>query len=430
MEDNNIHTDSQYEIDCIGQFILQEERDQENELQLIASENYISENVKKALGSCLNNRYSEGMPGYKYYGGQKNLENIENKAIELACRLFRADHANVQPHSGAQANMAVYNAWCEPGDTILGLSLDDGGHLTHGSPITQAAKIYNFVSYGLDENGYIDLEDLKNKIIEHQPKIILIGYSAYPRIPDFNKINEIRQLYAPDSLLMADMAHVAGLIAGGVHPNPLDAGFDVMNTTTHKTLRGPRGGLILTKGKVSNPLKKPEHQLENIPTLVDRSVFPGTQGGPICQNIAGKAICFAEALNHKFEQYAEQVVLNAQAMAMEFDRLGVTMQTGGTDNHLILIDVKKSFGIDGKEAEQRLEKYRIITNKNAVHGDTGTKAKPDGLRIGTAAITTRGFEEIMCQALANLIVTILRGEEDPKGVEDWMNSVTKEYPII
>lgn len=414
----------------IKRLIAEEEKAQSEQLQLIASENYISNEIREALGSRLNNRYSEGMPGYKYYGGQEHLEAIENKAIELAKKLFGADHANVQPHSGAQANMAVYNAWCEPGDTILGLNLDDGGHLTHGSPVTQAAKIYKFVSYNLDDNGYIDLEDLKNKIVEYQPKIILIGYSAYPRIPDFAEINRIRQLYAPDSLLMADMAHVAGLIAGNVHPNPLRYGFDVMTTTTHKTLRGPRGGLILSKGRVGNPLKKPEHQLENIPTLIDRSVFPGTQGGPICQNIAGKAICFAEALSPKFQQYAQQIVLNAQAMASEFDRLGVTMQTGGTDNHLILIGVKKSFGLNGKEAEERLEHYGIITNKNTIHGDTGTKAKPDGLRIGTPAITTRGFDEVMSQALANLMVTILRGEENPEGVKEWMQAVTESYPIV
>lgn len=399
------------DVIIINGLILQEEERQKREIQLIASENYISPEIRAAMGSRLNNRYSEGMPGYKYYGGQEILEKIENKAIELAKELFHADHANVQPHAGAQANMAVYNAWCEPGDTILGLSLDDGGHLTHGSPVTQAAKFYNFVSYGLDENGYIDLEDLKNKIIEHQPKIILIGYSAYSRIPDFAKINQIRNEYAPDALLMADMAHVAGLIAAGVHPNPLDAGFNVMTTTTHKSLRGPRGGLILSMGKVSNPLKKPEHTLENVPTLIDRSVFPGTQGGPICQMIAAKAICFAEAKTPEFKKYAEQILKNAKAMEKVFAENAVMMQTGGTDNHLILINVKKSFGISGKEAEKRLEEVGIIVNKNAVHNDTGTKANPDGIRLGTPAITTRGFDENDCSKLADIIVTVL-GEKD------------------
>lgn len=395
------------DIIVINDLILQEEERQKREIQLIASENYISPEIRAAMGSCLNNRYSEGMPGYKYYGGQEVLEKIENKAIELACKLFHADHANVQPHAGAQANMAVYNAWCEPGDTILGLSLDDGGHLTHGSPVTQAAKFYHFVSYGLDENGYIDLEDLKNKIVEHQPKIILIGYSAYSRIPDFSKINQIRNEYAPDALLMADMAHVAGLIAAGVHPNPLDYGFNVMTTTTHKSLRGPRGGLILTKGKVSNPLKKPEHTLENIPTLVDRSVFPGTQGGPICQMIAAKAICFAEAMTPEFKVYAQQILKNAKAMEEEFRKAGVVMQTGGTDNHLILIDAKKTWGISGKEAEKHLEQVGIVVNKNAVHNDTGTKANPDGIRLGTPAITTRGFDENDCRELAQCINAVL-----------------------
>lgn len=399
-------------ISKIKRLIKAEEDRQANELQLIASENYISMDIRMAMGSRLNNRYSEGMPGYKYYGGQEILEEIENEAIRLAKELFHADHANVQPHSGAQANMAVYNAWCEPGDTILGLSLDDGGHLTHGSPVTQAAKIYNFVSYGLDENCYIDMEDLKNKIIEHQPKIILIGYSAYPRIPDFEAIAKLRDEYCPTALLMADMAHVAGLIAGGVHPNPLDFGFNVMTTTTHKSLRGPRGGLILTKGKVSNPLKKPEHTLENIPTLVDRSVFPGTQGGPICQMIAAKAICFAEASTPQFKDYANQIIRNAKAMERVFKEEGVVMQSGGTDNHLLLIDVRKSFGLSGKEAEKLLEDIGIIVNKNAVHNDTGTKSNPDGIRLGTPAITTRGITENVAAEIATIIVDILRNRGD------------------
>lgn len=396
----------------IKSFIKGEEKRLNNELQLIASENYCSKDVREALGSCLTQRYSEGYPGTKYYGGQEWLEKIELKAIELAKQIFHADHANVQPHSGAQANMAVYNAWCEPGDTILGLSLNDGGHLTHGAPVTQAAKIYNFVSYGLDENGRIDLEDLKNKIIEYKPKIILIGYSAYPRIPDFNEINNIRNLYAPDSLLMADMAHVAGLIAGGVHPNPLDYGFNVMTTTTHKSLRGPRGGLILSMGKVSNPLKKPEHQLENIPTLIDRSVFPGTQGGPLMHCVAAKGICFAEALDPKFKDYSAQILKNAKAMEETFRLNDVHMQTGGTDNHLLLINVRKSFGISGKEAEKILEDIGIIVNKNAIHEDTGTKANPDGIRLGTPAITTRGFKEKECKELAQIICNVLEFSND------------------
>lgn len=411
------------QIQLIKGMIHAEEDRQRDEIQLIASENYISEDIRAAMGSRLNNRYSEGMPGYKYYGGQKVLENIENKAIELACRLFHADHANVQPHAGAQANMAVYNAWCEPGDTILGLSLDDGGHLTHGSPVTQAAKIYNFVSYGLDDNGYIDMEDLMEKIKTYQPKIILVGYSAYPRIPDFGQIVEMRNKFSPQSLLMADMAHVAGLIAGDVHPNPLGCGFEVMTTTTHKSLRGPRGGLILSNGIVSNPLKKPEHTLENIPTLIDRSVFPGTQGGPICQMIAAKAICFAEAMRPEFKKYAQQILKNAKAMEEVFREEGVEMQTDGTSNHLILINTKNSFGMDGKRAEQLLEQIGIITNKNAVHNDTGTKARPDGLRLGTPAITTRGFKERDSKVLARIMCNLLKNPDDNYVFEDTLEKV-------
>lgn len=417
-----------YIKDCIRD----EEDRQAKELQLIASENYTSKDIFAAMGSCLNSRYSEGMPGYKYYGGQDNLERIELKAIELAKELFHADHANVQPHSGAQANMAVYDAWCEPGDIILSLSLNDGGHLTHGSPVTQAAKFYKFVFYGLDENGYIDLEDIKQKVIEYQPKIILIGYSAYPRIPDFAKINEIRNEYCPGALLMADMAHVAGLIAGGAHPNPLDYGFNVMTSTTHKTLRGPRGGLIMSNGKVSSPLKKPEHTLENIPTLIDRAVFPGTQGGPLCQMIAGKAICFAEALKPEFHTYAEQILLNAKAMEQVLRENDVAMQTGGTSNHLILLNVAQSFGLTGKEAERLLETAGIIVNKNAIHGDTGTKANPDGIRIGTPAITTRGFNAHASAELAQIICNLLRRPDDDQVYEacsQRVSELAEEFPI-
>lgn len=399
-------------ISEIKAMIHDEEMRQRTEIQLIASENYISKNVRAAMGSRLNNRYSEGMPGYKYYGGQAILEKIENTAIDLAKELFHADHANVQPHAGAQANMAVYNAWCEPGDTILGMNLNDGGHLTHGSPVTLAAKVYDFKHYDLDENGYIDMDDLAEKIVGYQPKIILIGYSAYSRIPDFGKVNELRNKYCPDALLMADMAHVAGLIAGGVHPNPLDYGFNVMTTTTHKSLRGPRGGLILSKGVVSNPLRKPEHTLENIPTLIDRSVFPGTQGGPICQMIAAKAICFAEALQPDFRVYAQRILDNAKAMEKVFQNNEVEMQTGGTDNHLLLLNVRNSFGISGKEAEQWLEQAGIIVNKNAIHNDTGTKANPDGIRLGTPAITTRGFNTVACEQLAQIICNMLRRPGD------------------
>lgn len=411
--------DMEYILGCIDQ----EEERQQQEIQLIASENYVSRAVRHAMGSRLTNRYSEGYPGYKYYGGQAILERIENKAIDLAKELFHADHANVQPHSGAQANNAVYNAWCEPGDKILSLALNDGGHLTHGAPVTQAAKLYDFHFYGLDDDGYISYQDIADKLAELHPKILLIGYSAYTRIPDFQRIADMAREISPETLLMADMAHVAGLIAGGVHPNPLDHGFHVMTTTTHKTLRGPRGGMILSMGKVSNPLKKPEHTIENIPTLIDRSVFPGTQGGPLMHVVAAKAIALAEASHPLFAEYAQQVVTNAQTMAEYLTGQGVIMQTGGTDNHCLLINAKQSYGLSGKEAEQILESVGIIVNKNSIHGDTGTKANPDGIRLGTPAMTTRGMEIDESRILAKIIDDVLRNPKDDSLLENARNKV-------
>ena len=285
--------------DEIFQIIDDEIIRQSEGLELIPSENYVSGDVLRAMGSVLTNKYSEGYPGKRYYGGNQNIDRIERLAIERARQLFQADHANVQPHSGANANEAVYFAWCKPGDTILAMSLPAGGHLTHGSPVTRSAKIYNFIGYGVDDNGDIDYSDLERLAKEHQPKLILVGYSAFMKIPDFQRVREIadRVLDNPEeTILMADMAHVAGLIAGGAHPNPLGFGFNVMTTTTHKTLRGPRGGLILSQGKVSNPLHKVDHTIENLPTLIDRAVFPGTQGGPLEHVIAAKAVAFGEDL--------------------------------------------------------------------------------------------------------------------------------------
>lgn len=411
--------DMEYILGCIDQ----EEERQQQEIQLIASENYVSRAVRYVMSSRLTNRYSEGYPGYKYYGGQAILERIENKAIDLAKELFHADHANVQPHSGAQANNAVYNAWCEPGDKILSLALSDGGHLTHGAPVTQAAKLYDFHFYGLDADGYISYQDIADKLAELHPKILLIGYSAYTRIPDFQRIADLAREISPETLLMADMAHVAGLIAGGVHPNPLDYGFHVMTTTTHKTLRGPRGGMILSMGKVGNPLKKPEKTIENIPTLIDRSVFPGTQGGPLMHVVAAKAIALAEASSPEFAEYAQQVVTNAQAMAKYLVEQGVVMQTGGTDNHCLLINAKQSYGLSGKEAEQILESVGIIVNKNSIHGDTGTKANPDGIRLGTPAMTTRGMEIDESRILAKIIDDVLRNPKDDSLLENARNKV-------
>lgn len=392
-------------MDPIFEYIQDEADRQRQGIELIPSENYVSSNVLSAMGSILTNKYSEGYPGKRYYGGNQHIDKIESLAIERVKKLFNADHANVQPHSGAQANAAVYNAWCEPGDTILGLSLNEGGHLTHGSPVTMLSKIYNFEFYHLDENGFIDLLDLENQVKRLKPKIILIGYSAYSRIPDFEVIAKIRDDYSSESLLMADMAHVAGLIAGGVHSNPLNYGFNVMTTTTHKTLRGPRGGLILSKGIVGNPLKKCDHTLENIPTLIDRSVFPGVQGGPLEHIIAAKAVCFKEASEDSFKEYAKQIVLNSQKLAnglsYRFDIL-----SGGTDNHCMLLDCDKSFGINGKDYEKALDECGITLNANALPKDKGGVFKPSGVRLGTPAITTRGMKESDMLFIADKMILI------------------------
>lgn len=387
--------------DEVFRLIDLEKQRQSEGLELIPSENYVSVNVLKAMGSVLTNKYSEGYPGKRYYGGNENVDQIESLAIERAKKLFKADHANVQPHSGANANEAVYFAWCQPGDTILAMSLPAGGHLTHGSPVTRSAKIYNFVGYGVTDEGDIDYDELERLAREHRPKLILVGYSAYMKIPDFDRVAKIAAEVSAEHnyeiLLMADMAHVAGLIAGGVHPNPLEHGFQVITSTTHKTLRGPRGGLIMSMGKVSSPLKRPEHTLENIPTLIDRAVFPGTQGGPLEHVIAAKAVAFEEDLQPEFQDYAHQIVENARVLAEELKRLGFKLQGNGTENHLILVDVKSTAGIDGKFYEVALDKVGLTLNANALPTDKGGAFRPSGVRLGTPAMTTRGLgtEEMM-----------------------------------
>lgn len=379
--------------DVVSSLITSEVQRQKHGLELIPSENYVSDDVLSALGSVFTNKYSEGYPGRRYYGGQEFTDKIEQLAIDRAKELFHADHANVQPHSGAPANEAVYSAWCEPGDTILAMDLSHGGHLTHGSPVTRSAKLYNFVRYKMKDitTGEIDYDELRSLAQEHRPKIILAGFSAYPRELNYDKFVEIgREVGA---LLMADMAHVAGLIAGGIAENPLDHGFHVMTTTTHKTLRGPRGGLILTKGEVGNPLKAPEKTLENIPTLIDRAVFPGMQGGPHMNTIAAKAVCFGEALRPEFRDYAQQVVKNAATLAEEMQKLGFELVTGGTSNHLILANTHKSFGVDGKTAEKAIDAIGLSLNANAVPDDPLPMFTPSGIRLGTPAMTTRGLKQ-------------------------------------
>ncbi|HEX7368080.1 MAG TPA: serine hydroxymethyltransferase, partial [Candidatus Saccharimonadales bacterium] len=318
--------------------IKAEEKRQREGLELIPSENYVSRDVLDAMGSVFTNKYSEGYPGRRYYGGQENTDRVEQLAIDRAKQLFKADHANVQPHSGAPANEAVYSAWLEPGDTVLAMDLSHGGHLTHGAPVTRSAHLYNFIRYKMKDpaTGEIDYEQLRRLALEYKPKIILAGFSAYPRELDYAKFAAIGREVGDQCLLMADMAHIAGLIAAGVAKNPFDYGFHVITTTTHKTLRGPRGGLILSQGKVSSPLKAPEKTLENIPTLIDRAVFPGMQGGPHEHIIAAKAVAFGEALKPEFKTYAEQILKNARTLADELQRRGWVLITGGTSNHLIL----------------------------------------------------------------------------------------------
>ena len=398
-----------------------EEIRQREGLELIPSENYVSAQVLRALGSVFTNKYSEGYPGKRYYGGQENTDIIESLAIERAKKLFGADHANVQPHSGANANEAVYNAWLEVGDTVLGMDLAQGGHLTHGSPVTRSGKIYNFVRYGLAENGEIDYEQIEKLAEIHKPKIILAGFSAYPGEIDYARIAKIGKKHG--ALLMADVAHIAGLIAGGQSPNPFDFGFNVVTSTTLKTLRGPRGGLILSKGKVGNPLKKPEKTLENIPTLIDRSVFPGTQGGPQMHSIAAKAVAFYEALQPEFSDYAAQIVKNAQTLADELTKRGFKLITGGTKNHLILADIYSSFGIDGKTAERAMDAIGLTLNANSIPNDTLPMFTPSGIRLGTPAITSRGMKESEMAQIAEWMLQAIENRENPEKLAELKQEV-------
>lgn len=406
----------------IEELIKAEKKRQTDGLELIPSENYVSSDVLQALGSVFTNKYSEGYPGRRYYGGQENTDQVEQLAIDRAKKLFKADHANVQPHSGAQANEAVYYAWCEPGDTILAMDLAHGGHLTHGAPVTRSAREYNFIRYGIKniDTGEIDYEEIRQLALKHKPKIILAGFSAYPRELDYEKFAEIGNEVG--AMLMADMSHIAGLIVSGVAKNPFDYGFHVITTTTHKTLRGPRGGLILSRGIVGNPLKKPEKTLENLPTLIDRAVFPGTQGGPHMHTIAAKAVAFGEALQPEFKDYAEQIVKNAKRLAEELQKRGFKLVTGGTSNHLILADIHSSFGIDGKEAEIAMDKIGLTLNANAIPDDPLPRFRPSGIRLGTPAITTRGAKENDMEKIAEW----MRQSIDNRDNDDELAELRKE----
>lgn len=416
----------------VAELIAAEEKRQREGLELIPSENYVSRDVLEAMGSVFTNKYSEGYPGKRYYGGQENTDKVEQLAIDRAKQLFHADHANVQPHSGAPANEAVYSAWLEPGDTVLAMDLSHGGHLTHGAPVTRSAKLYNFIRYKMKdpETGEIDYDNLRALALEHKPKLIIAGFSAYPRELDYAKFAAIGNEVG--ALLMADMAHIAGLIVGGVAKNPFDYGFHVITTTTHKTLRGPRGGLILSMGTVSNPLQAPEKTLANIPTLIDRAVFPGMQGGPHEHIIAAKAVAFGEALKPEFQQYAKQIVLNADALAKALQARGFKLLTGGTSNHLILADVYKSFGIDGKVAEEALDKIGLTLNKNSVADDPLPPFRPSGIRLGTPAITTRGLVEKDMEKIAEWMKQAIDNREDEvklSKLRDEVKQFALQYPL-
>ncbi len=416
----------------IADLIQKETQRQREGLELIPSENYVSRDVLEAMGSIFTNKYSEGYPGRRYYGGQEFTDQVEMLAIERAKQLFGADHANVQPHSGAQANEAVYHAWLEPGDTVLAMDLSHGGHLTHGHPVTVLARQYNFVRYRMKDvaTGEIDYDALRELALKHKPKILLAGFSAYPRELDYAKFAAIGQEVG--ALLVADMAHIAGLIVGGAAKNPFDYGFHVITSTTHKTLRGPRGGLILSKGIVGNPLKKVAKTIENIPTLIDRTVFPGMQGGPLMHVIAAKAVAFGEALRPEFKTYAAQVVRNAKVLASELQRLDFALVTGGTDNHLILADVHTSFGIDGAVAEKALDAINLTLNKNAIPDDTLPPFTPSGIRLGTPALTTRGLKETDMKQLAEWMRAALDCRDDGATISALQKEVKQfalRYPL-
>lgn len=401
----------------IAKLILAEEKRQRDGLELIPSENYVSRDVLDAMGSIFTNKYSEGYPGKRYYGGQINTDQVEELAIARAKKLFGSDHANVQSHSGAPANEAVYYAWLEPGDTVLGMELSHGGHLTHGRPGTMPAKIFNFVRYGMKdvETGEIDYDLMREVALREKPKIILAGFSSYPRELDYKKFVEIGR--EVNAVLMADMAHIAGLIAAGVLANPLDAGFHVMTTTTHKTLRGPRGAMILSNGTVSNPLKAVDHRIENLPTLIDRTVFPGIQGGPHMHIIAAKAVAFGEADTPEFKAYAKQILKNSKRLANELMKRGFKLVTNGTDNHMVVANVKKSFDIDGKVAEEVLDRIGLTLNKNVVPDDPLPPFKPSGIRLGTPAITTRGLKEADMAKVAEWMSGAIKNRNDEKKLD-------------
>ena len=396
----------------VGAAMNQELARQRRNLELIASENIVSPAVLAAMGSVLTNKYAEGYPGKRYYGGCEAVDIVENLAIERAKALFGAEFANVQPHSGAQANLAVYAALLKPGDTVMGMSLADGGHLTHGAPVNMSGQLYNFVPYGINAEGLIDYDAFEKKAEEVKPKMIVAGASAYPRVIDFERIGQIAKKV--NALFMVDMAHIAGLVAGGAHPSPVPYA-DVVTTTTHKTLRGPRGGLILAKAEYG--------------PAINKAVFPGMQGGPLEHGIAGKAVCLREALQPEFKDYAAQIVKNAKALAAGLTKRGVDLVSGGTDNHLMLLDLR-SLHITGKELSRRLDEVYITANKNAIPNDPEKPFVTSGVRLGTAAVTTRGLKEEDMDVIAECIYLAATDfEAKADEIRAKVTKICEKYPL-
>ncbi len=397
----------------VGATIEAELARQQRNIELIASENIVSEAVMAAMASCLTNKYAEGYPGHRYYGGCEEIDVTERIARERACRLFGADHANVQPHSGASANLAVFFALLKPGDTVLGMSLNHGGHLSHGSPVNISGSYFNIVSYGLNgETERIDYDEVEALAMQHRPKLIVAGASAYPRAIDFKRFREIAD--ACGAYLMVDMAHIAGLVAAGLHENPVPYA-DVVTSTTHKTLRGPRGGLILCK--------------ESLAKQIDKAIFPGTQGGPLMHIIAAKAVCFGEALKPEFKVYQQQIVANSHALAEALLEEGFRLVSGGTDNHLMLVDLRP-FGVTGKTMEKKLDEVYITANKNAIPNDPEKPTITSGIRVGTPAVTTRGFKEPEMKAIASMLGRAARDfDRYAQEIRDEVSALCARFPI-
>ncbi|MEA5050148.1 MAG: serine hydroxymethyltransferase [Oscillospiraceae bacterium] len=401
-----------YDADVAAAMRREFDRQHEN-IELIASENIVSPAVLAAMGSVLTNKYAEGYPGHRYYGGCQYVDEVEDLARDRAKALFGCDHANVQPHAGAQANMAAYAAVLEPGDTVLAMSLAHGGHLTHGSPVNASGKLYDFCHYGVDvDTGYIDYDNLEKVAREMKPKLIVAGASAYPRVIDFERIAAVAK--DVEALFMVDMAHIAGLVAAGEHPSPVPYA-DIVTTTTHKTLRGPRGGMILCR--------------EQYAKAVDKAIFPGTQGGPLMHIIAAKAVCFKEALEPSFKDYQHQIILNAKALAQGLTKRGVKLVSGGTDNHLMLVDLIGT-GVTGKELEARLDEVHITTNKNAIPGDPLKPTITSGLRLGTPAVTTRGFKQAEMDDIAEWITLAINDFDASKErIARGVQALCDAYPV-